>query len=358
MSMLTDQIDLVIGIDTHKRTHTAAFVDRLGNVHGMHEIEANAAGYRQLLCAADAHAGERLWAVEGTGSYGAGLTTALTAAGERVVEVERPGRPKRRPAGKSDPIDAVRAAREILAHEHQIEPCQRGNREAIRVLSATRNGAVLHADQSVEPSPHAHRYRTRTAPRSAVGNIDCRVDAPLRRAAGPGRHGRRAPSDGHGTACVCSSRRSRAVKKPTNSNPSSSDSCGHAFLSCSTSPASDPSPRRSSISRGRTTARSETTPRSPRWLVSLPSRHRRVRPPSSRLAMMRSASSARSRSRFPSRRWEKDRPFRPRPQPWGSCDNDGHWGGTCAGHRPSPIVGRRLWAWRRWPVRVAGGVSL
>jgi transposase len=143
MSMLTDQIDLVIGIDTHKKTHTAAFVDRVGNVHDMLEIEANAAGYRDLLRAADAHAGERVWAVEGTGSYGAGLTTALLAVGERVVEVERPGRPKHRPGGKSDPIDAVRAAREILAREHQIEPRQRGNREAIRVLLATRSGAVL-----------------------------------------------------------------------------------------------------------------------------------------------------------------------------------------------------------------------
>jgi transposase len=143
MSMLTDQIDLVIGIDTHKHTHHAAFVDRVGNVQSMLEVEANAAGYRQLLRAADTHAGERVWAVEGTGSYGAGLTTALFAAGERVVEVERPGRPKHRPAGKSDPIDAVRAAREILAREHQIEPRQRGNREAIRVLLATRNGAVV-----------------------------------------------------------------------------------------------------------------------------------------------------------------------------------------------------------------------
>ena len=49
MSMLTDQIDLVIGIDTLKRTHTAAFVDRLGAVHEVFEVEANAAGCRRLL---------------------------------------------------------------------------------------------------------------------------------------------------------------------------------------------------------------------------------------------------------------------------------------------------------------------
>ena len=143
MTMLTDHADFVIGIDTHKHTHTAAFVDPLGSVHGTLEIEANAAGYRQLLRSAGEHPGARVWAVEGTGSYGAGLTTALVAAGEHVVEVERPARPARRAGAKSDPIDAVRAAREVLAREHQIEPRQRGNREAIRVLLATRNGAVL-----------------------------------------------------------------------------------------------------------------------------------------------------------------------------------------------------------------------
>lgn len=124
MSMLTDRVDLVIGIDTHKLTHTAAFVDRLGAVHEVFEVEANAAGYQRLFDAASEHRGQRVWAVEGTGSYGAGLTAALFAAGEQVVEVERPGRPKHRPSGKSDPIDAVRAAREVLAHEHQIEPRQ------------------------------------------------------------------------------------------------------------------------------------------------------------------------------------------------------------------------------------------
>ena len=50
--------------------------------------------------------------MEGTGSYGAGLTRFLRAAGERVVEVERPVRPARR-NGKTDALDAVRAARDV-----------------------------------------------------------------------------------------------------------------------------------------------------------------------------------------------------------------------------------------------------
>jgi transposase len=166
MTMLTDHVDLVIGVDTHKHSHTAAFVDGVGNEQGLLEIEANAAGYRKLLRDALKYPGARVWAVEGTGSYGAGLTTALVAAGERVVEVERPARPARRAGAKSDPIDALRAAREVLARKEQVEPRQRGNREAIRVLLATRNGAVLgrtkainHLHALVVTAPEALRAR-------------------------------------------------------------------------------------------------------------------------------------------------------------------------------------------------------
>jgi transposase len=81
--------------------------------------------------------------VEGTGSYGAELTGFLQNCGERVVEVERPGRPARRNGAKSDAIDAIRAARQVLAAKHQIEPRRRGEREAVRVLLATRTAAVV-----------------------------------------------------------------------------------------------------------------------------------------------------------------------------------------------------------------------
>jgi transposase len=85
--------------------------------------------------------GRRYWAVEGAGSYGAGLTRLLVDRGEWVVEVDRPKRPARR-GGKSDALDAVRAAREALAQERLAAPRRRGDREALRVLLATRQGAV------------------------------------------------------------------------------------------------------------------------------------------------------------------------------------------------------------------------
>jgi transposase len=79
--------------------------------------------------------------VEDAGSYGAGLAAFLHAHGERVVEVGRPKRPPRRAGAKSDALDAVRAAREALAHDHPLASRRRGEREALRVLLATRHGA-------------------------------------------------------------------------------------------------------------------------------------------------------------------------------------------------------------------------
>jgi transposase len=79
--------------------------------------------------------------VEGAGSYGAGLAAFLQARCERVVEVGWPKRPPRRTGAKSDALDAVRAAREALALDHPLAPRRRGDREALRVLLATRHSA-------------------------------------------------------------------------------------------------------------------------------------------------------------------------------------------------------------------------
>jgi transposase len=81
--------------------------------------------------------------VEGAGSYGAGLTVFLRAHGEQVVEVGRPRRPPRRTGAKTDALDAIRAAREALAQDHLLVPRRRGDREALRVLLATRHSACI-----------------------------------------------------------------------------------------------------------------------------------------------------------------------------------------------------------------------
>jgi transposase len=143
MGMLEGQVQFVIGVDTHRDTHTAAVCDPTGAVLAHLTVATTSAGHRQLLGWVQRQApGFRVWAVEGTGSFGAGLTGLLVDHGEVVVEVDRPKRPARRNGAKSDALDAARAAREVLAREHLAQPRARGDREAMRVLLATRRCAV------------------------------------------------------------------------------------------------------------------------------------------------------------------------------------------------------------------------
>ena len=81
--------------------------------------------------------------VEGTGLHGVGLALYLAQAGVGVVEVDRPNRQTRHRKGKSDPVDAVAAARASLSGTASGSPKTRdGNVEAIRVLMVARRSAV------------------------------------------------------------------------------------------------------------------------------------------------------------------------------------------------------------------------
>jgi hypothetical protein len=144
MGMLADRVEHVIGVDTHRDAHTAAIVvAATGVVVAATETPANAVAFKRLLRFAERSTGtRRVWAIESSGSFGAGLTTFLLERGEWVVEIDRPARPARRDGAKSDELDAVRAAREALTREHLAQPRQRGDREAVRVLLVTRRGAV------------------------------------------------------------------------------------------------------------------------------------------------------------------------------------------------------------------------
>jgi transposase len=142
MTRLAGTIDGVIGVDTHRDTLAGAAVDTVGGLLAQTSVSADAAGYGQLLAFGQAQVSQRrCWAVEGAGSYGAGLTAFLHARGERGVEVGRPKRPRRRTGAKTDAVDAVRAAREALTHDYPLAPRRRGDREALRVLLATRHSA-------------------------------------------------------------------------------------------------------------------------------------------------------------------------------------------------------------------------
>lgn len=133
---------VAIGVDTHRDGHVAVALDRFGGLLGSLELTADAAGYRRLWEWVSQFGGSARFAVEGTGSYGRGLTVFLAAAGGQVFECERPRRRDRR-AGKSDLIDAEQAARRLLSGQRLARP-RAGSpvREDLRVLLAQRHSAV------------------------------------------------------------------------------------------------------------------------------------------------------------------------------------------------------------------------
>ncbi len=150
MGMLAEDVDHVIGVDTHRDSHTAAVLDTTGAVLAESTVPADAFGYKRVLAFGRSYAPERrAWAIEGTGSFGAGLTTYLLEQGEWVVEIDRPARPARRNGAKSDELDAARAALEALSREHLAQPRRRGDREAIRVLLTTRHGTVVARTKAI-----------------------------------------------------------------------------------------------------------------------------------------------------------------------------------------------------------------
>jgi transposase len=143
MAMLADTVELVIGVDTHKDTHTAAVVAAVtGALVEQLTVPATPAGYQQLLQLAAHQPGQRVWAIESTGGYGAGLTRFLAAHQEHVVELDRPKRVARRHGAKSDPLDATRAAREALGRDQLAQPRAAGQRAALSVRLTTRRSAV------------------------------------------------------------------------------------------------------------------------------------------------------------------------------------------------------------------------
>jgi transposase len=131
---------VAIGVDTHKEAHVAVALDALGAQLDSREITTTPAGYQSLLSWAQ-ELGVPAFAVEGTGSYGAGLVRFLEHAGVSVYECERPRRQERR-RGKSDLIDAALAARRLLAGERLSLPRGGGRREDLRLLLLERRSAM------------------------------------------------------------------------------------------------------------------------------------------------------------------------------------------------------------------------
>jgi transposase len=139
------------GVDTHDDVHVAAVLDSAtGRQLGTASFPTTPAGYADLLGWTREHGTIDQIGVESTGSWGAGLARHLTAAGINVIEVDRPDRKARRHDGKSDPTDAVAAARATLSGRATVVPKSRdGAVEAIRTLEIVYHAATLDRTRAI-----------------------------------------------------------------------------------------------------------------------------------------------------------------------------------------------------------------
>ncbi|QCB52816.1 IS110 family transposase [Rhodococcus sp. PAMC28707] len=164
------------GIDTHADTHHAAVITDTGILLESRQFDTTTNGYQELTDWIRQHGHPIAVGIEGTSSYGAGLTRHLRSHDIAVVEVPRPNRKLRRNVGKSDPIDAEAAARAVLARNQLSEPKHGdGPIEAIRALRVARSSAVKAATASM----NAVRSMIVTAPESLRTHLRGRTTTAL-----------------------------------------------------------------------------------------------------------------------------------------------------------------------------------
>jgi transposase len=136
------------GVDTHRDVHVVAALNDIGGVLGVESFPVTRAGYAQLVGWLGGFGWVQVVGVEGTGSYGAGLARHLRGAGIAVIEVDCPDRQARHRHGKSDPVDAVAAARAVQSGRAAgLAKHRDGPVEQIRVLLVARRSAKLHRVQ-------------------------------------------------------------------------------------------------------------------------------------------------------------------------------------------------------------------
>ncbi|HSR94909.1 MAG TPA: IS110 family transposase [Solirubrobacterales bacterium] len=129
---------IVIGTDTHKRTHSCGAVFAgTGQLAGELTAPAREPGFRQLLDWGRDLDQERIWAIEDCRHVSGSLERFLVASGERVVRVppKLMGESRRgeRTAGKSDPIDALAIARAALREGPETLPAAHLDEDAMQV---------------------------------------------------------------------------------------------------------------------------------------------------------------------------------------------------------------------------------
>jgi transposase len=136
---------VVVGIDAHKRTHTAVAVDERGKQVATKTVQATSAGHLQLVRWAE-DLGEHRFAVEDCRHISRRLERDLLAAGESLVRVPPKlmahVRRSAREQGKSDPIDALSVARAAQREDDLPSARLDGDERRVRLLTDHREDLV------------------------------------------------------------------------------------------------------------------------------------------------------------------------------------------------------------------------
>jgi len=173
------------GADTHSDTIHVAAIDGWGRELGDREFPTTPAGYRDVLRFLESYGSVQVLGIEGTSSYGAGLTVAARSAGIEVREVIRPEATVRRMQGKSDPIDAYQAARAALTGRARTVP-KDDDTEGLRAVLNARRSAVkartaamnqIHAQMITAPVAVREKYRQLSDKRLVDALAACRPSA-------------------------------------------------------------------------------------------------------------------------------------------------------------------------------------
>lgn len=146
---------IAVGVDTDKHEHLARAIDGLGQVLGALTITTSLRGYGELVGWLRTLGEGVVVGIEGAGSYGAGLCEYLLAEGFDVVEVERPRREDRR-RGKSDEIDALLAAKKVLAADGLSTPRAGGTRQALAALLIAQRSCISERTRLVNQLQSLH----------------------------------------------------------------------------------------------------------------------------------------------------------------------------------------------------------
>jgi transposase len=146
---MAPEMSITVGVDTHADAHVGVVLDLLGRRQGEAVVPNDESGYRSLLRWAQSLGEPTCFGIEGTGSFGAGLSRFLRSEGVRVVEVDRLSRQHQRRRGKYDAADAEAAARAVLSGEATGEPKSAdGCVEMLRALKVARRSALKAKTQA------------------------------------------------------------------------------------------------------------------------------------------------------------------------------------------------------------------